>query len=105
MNAELRVHRSRRNVWRSISRRALARRVAAGAVGGGLLVLGRHGSRGAALAALGGAVVLWRALAGADDVGRVLQMRPRLNGRAPSALDDALSASFPASDTVVAGNG
>lgn len=92
-------------MWRSIGRRALARRVAAGAFGGGLLVLARHRSRVGALTALAGAVVLWRALAGADDVGRVLDLRPRLGGRAPTALDDALKASFPASDTVVAGRG
>jgi uncharacterized membrane protein len=100
MNAEARSYRSSRNVWRTLHRRALARRAGAAALGGALMVLGRRRGALAKLIALAGGALLSRALAGADDFARLTAARSDGRRRADTDLDDALEASFPASDAV-----
>jgi len=97
---ELESHRSANDVWETMRRQARVRRLAAAAVGAGLLaVVPRHGLA-ARVAAIAGGVMLVRALSGADDLGWLAGVARDASLRRDGHLDDALDASFPASDAI-----
>jgi hypothetical protein len=97
---ELESHRSTPDVWETIRQQARARRLIAAAVGGGLLAIGPRHGLAARLAAVVGGVVLARAVAGADDLGWLAGVLRDASLRRDGELDDALEASFPASDAI-----
>jgi hypothetical protein len=78
--------------------RAALRPAAGVLAGGGLLLLGL--TRGRPMTGLVGGVLLTRALAGADDIGWLIDRPVASALRGDSRLDQALAASFPASDAV-----